>query len=172
MAWIRSRKKQSGGTTKSVSYLKWKITKVRGNPPANGCLQIGEFHIFQGNTLYIWNSNVSITTNMAGVSNEDIDKLIDGNTGTKYNTQQWGNTQINECIIVISLGETITFDKNTTYTFVTANDEPSRDPVSWVLYGSTDGIDWEELDSEDDVNIPNGRYVETFIKGFTMGSLS
>ena len=32
------------------------------------------------------------------------------------------------------------------YTVASANDDPGRDPVSWVLYGSKDGGPWVELD--------------------------
>ena len=31
------------------------------------------------------------------------------------------------------------------------NDDPSRDPVTWVLYGSKDGHSWVELDRRDNV---------------------
>ena len=155
-----------GSSTKSISYLKWEITKTKGNPPANGCLQIAEFYLYQGDTLYSWNANVSITTDMQGVSNEGVDKLIDGNRGSKYNTQNWGSTQTNDCNIVISLGETITIDNKSLYYYVTANDEPSRDPISWKLYGSTDGTNWELLDTRNDISITDIR--GSLTQGFFM----
>ena len=37
------------------------------------------------------------------------------------------------------------------YTISSANDDPSRDPVAWVLYGSKDGHSWVELDRRDNV---------------------
>ena len=37
------------------------------------------------------------------------------------------------------------------YTISSANDDPSRDPVTWVLYGSKDGHSWVELDRRDNV---------------------
>lgn len=37
------------------------------------------------------------------------------------------------------------------YTVGSANDDPARDPVSWVLYGSKDGGAWVELDRRDNV---------------------
>ena len=35
------------------------------------------------------------------------------------------------------------------YAITSANDVPSRDPQSWVLEGSPDGMGWEELDRQD-----------------------
>jgi len=161
MAWIRSRKKGNGGggTTKSVSYLKWKITKTRSIPAA-GALQMEEFSLYIDDVKYSWDSNVSISTDMAGVSGQGIENLIDGTTA-KYCTVAWGNTQTNECNIVINLGETITLNENSSYTYTTAGDEISRDPISWILYGSEDGSNWEILDKRTDENIPTTRHYET-----------
>lgn len=150
----------SAPQSKSISYLKWQILKTRGIP-ANGSLQVAEFYLYQNGELYNWGSNVSITSDMVGVSGETIDKLIDGLTNTKFNTNEWGSVQINECNIVISLGETITLDAHSTYSFCTPNDESSRDPVSWKLFGSMDGTNWELLDKRTDTTVPTDRYRET-----------
>ena len=147
-------------TTKDVAYLKWQILKTRSIPASNS-MQVAEFYLYQNGELYNWNSFVSITSDMVGVSGETIDKLIDGLTNTKYNTSAWGSSQINECNIVISLGETITLDVHSTYSFCTPNDEASRDPVSWKLFGSTDGTTWELLDERTDVILSTDRYRET-----------
>lgn len=151
----------SGGNSKSISYLKWQILKTRGNPPAGGYLQLTEFYLYQSGTKYVWDSNVSVTSNMAGGSGEEVSKIVDGSTSTKYCTSAWGSTQANECNIVISLGETISVNNDTTYSYVTGNDEASRDPISWILYGSDDGITWDILDDRSDINITSNRTTET-----------
>lgn len=161
MAFYKVTKKQEGGgTTKDVSYLKWQILKTRSTPSGN-TLQMAEFYIYQNGEKYTWDSNVSITSNLAGNTGEDISKLIDGNINTKYCTGQWGSSQTNVCNIVISLGETITLDSHSTYSFCTPNDETSRDPISWKLFGSTDGTNWELLDERNDATVPTNRYTET-----------
>jgi hypothetical protein len=38
----------------------------------------------------------------------------------------------------------------TTYTIVSANDTPGRDPKSWELLGSNDGKKWTSLDKRTD----------------------
>lgn len=151
-----------GGSTKQIAYLKWQITKVRGSSPHNGCMQMQEFYLSQAGSIYAWNANVSVSSNMAGVSSSyDADKIVDGNLSTKYCTNAWGNVQTNECNIVISLGETITLTSQSSYSFVTGDDETSRDPVSWKLYGSLDGTTWDELDSRDDVDVTTSRRTRT-----------
>lgn len=161
-----------GSETKSVSYLKWKITKVRGTSPHDGVLQATEFKLYQNGTLYPWNANASATSDMTPISGYEASKLIDGSNSTKFATSQWGNVQTNECNIVFSLGETITIDAKTTYSYITGNDEASRDPISWVLYGSADGINWEELDSQTDFTLITSRTTETLINGFLMAKVN
>lgn len=146
---------------KTISYLKWQITKSR-SVPAGGCIQIAEFRLYQNAEKYVWNNNVSISSDMTGVSGETIDKLIDDNTNTKFNTQDWGSVQENECNIIINLGETITLTNTSSYCFVTANDEISRDPVSWKLYSSVDGTNWDLLDERTDADVPTDRERQTF----------
>ena len=38
----------------------------------------------------------------------------------------------------------------TTYTIVSGNDMPERDPKSWELWGSNDGKNWTSLDKRTD----------------------
>lgn len=148
-----------GSTSKQVSYLKWKITKLR-SVPASNAIQMAEFYLYQGDNLYNWNANASVTADLQPVSqSETPDRLIDG-TDYKYCSTQWGHSQTGECNIVISLGETITIDENTSYAYKTADDENSRDPIAWTLYGSSDGTNWEELDIVDN-EIPTSRLAAT-----------
>lgn len=172
MAWFPCDIGGGGGdtpATKSVSYLKWQILKTRG-VPSGGSIQVAEFYLYQNADKYSWANGVSISCDMQGVSGEGIGNLIDGNTSTKFNTNDWGSVQTNECNITINLGETIVLDSHSTYAFCTPNDEISRDPVSWKLYGSEDGSTWELLDERNDAVVPTNRYTETI--SFPMTSLS
>lgn len=150
-----------GGGSKQIAYLKWRINDTRSKPAANA-LQLSEFYLYLNNALYNWNSNVSITASLGAISaSEIIEKIIDGNVDTKYVTTGWGSTYVGQCDIVISLGETITVDENTTYAYVTGDDEPSRDPVGWTLFGSLDGSSWFVLDARDSANVPTERKTST-----------
>lgn len=50
------------------------------------------------------------------------------------------------------------------YTLISGNDEPSRDPKSWVLYGSKNGTDFVKLDERNSITFPN----RTMSKKFTI----
>ena len=150
-----------GSSSKQISYLKWRITNTRSNP-ANNAVQLSEFYLYLNNVLYNWNSNVSITASLSPVSaGESIDHIIDGNVDTKYVTIGWGGSYVGQCDIIISLGETITIDNNTSYAYATGDDEPSRDAVGWALFGSLDGSNWFVLDARDNAIVPTERKTST-----------
>ena len=69
----------------------------------------------------------------------DVTKLIDRNTATKYITfhnKAWIQFKSSGSYI---LGR---------YCLTSANDVPARDPSSWTISGSNDGINWTEIDSQ------------------------
>ena len=69
---------------------------------------------------------------------EDINKLIDNSSSTKYLTfhnSGWVQFQSNERYTLSG------------YTITSANDNPPRDPASWTLQGSNDGNTWTQLDA-------------------------
>lgn len=151
----------SSGGSKQIAYLKWRINNTRSNPVDNA-VQSSEFYLYLNNVLYNWNSNVSITASLPPYSaGESIEHIIDGSVDTKYVTTAWGGSYVGQCDIIISLGETITIDNNTSYAYATGNDEPSRDPVGWTLFGSIDGSNWFALDSRDSANVPTARKTST-----------
>ena len=69
---------------------------------------------------------------------EEIDKLIDNSSQTKYltfNPSGWIVFEANKNYIVEA------------YTITSANDVASRDPKDWVLEGSNNNITWNEINS-------------------------
>lgn len=141
----------------TYSYLKWQLLKTRGNPPHAGALQVSEFYMGVNGSDYSW-GNTTITSNMAGASEQqNITSLIDSDILTKYCTVVWGNVQTNECNITITLDGSISASDITGYSFVTGEDEPSRDPISWKLYGSSDGTNWDLIDEQIDYNVTTER---------------
>jgi alpha-L-fucosidase 2 len=68
-----------------------------------------------------------------------IANTIDGNSGTKW--------------FVINASQPVSWQQAwpepktiDSYSLTSADDAPERDPRSWMLEGSTDGIEWQELD--------------------------
>lgn len=81
---------------------------------------------------------------------EDITKLIDNSTSTKYLTSHssgWVRFQANSAAVVKS------------YTITSANDVPSRDPRNWTLQGSNNGTSWTTLDTRS-----NQSFASRFLK--------
>ncbi|MBN1411594.1 MAG: discoidin domain-containing protein [Spirochaetales bacterium] len=79
-------------------------------------------------------------------SGEDITKLTDNNTSTKYLTfhaSGWVQFQQSTTSVI------------TRYTMTSANDVPDRDPYSWTLQGSANGSTWATLDSRSGEDFPN-----------------
>lgn len=153
----------SPSVVSTYSYLKWQLLKARGNPPHAGAIQVSEFYIVVNGSDYSW-GNATITSNMAGASEQqNVTSLIDGNILTKYCTVAWGSVQTNECDIAITLDGSISASDITGYAFVTGEDEASRDPISWRLYGSPDGTNWDLIDEQIDYDVTTERRVRESI---------
>ncbi|MBN1411324.1 MAG: discoidin domain-containing protein [Spirochaetales bacterium] len=79
-------------------------------------------------------------------SGEEIDKLIDNSSSTKYLTfhaSGWVQFQANASYVV------------TGYSITSANDAEERDPLTWTLQGSANGSTWVTLDSRSGEDFPN-----------------
>ena len=147
----------SGYSTKNLEncyrYIKMEITKLRDNPNGNA-IQMSELVFYKENGIqFTYPSTTTITSNLNGASNnEAITKLIDNNVDTKYCSNLWGSSQTGNCTIIIDLGEGryLDIDKYSSYSYYTANDANTRDPISWNLSVSKDGLSYELIDIKAD----------------------
>lgn len=71
---------------------------------------------------------------------EFIEQTLDGQSSTKWCVQHPGTPVIWR----LQLPQATALDG---YRLTSANDAPGRDPLSWVLSGSNDGLSWQVLDS-------------------------
>ncbi|MBQ4860207.1 hypothetical protein J8L98_00700 [Pseudoalteromonas sp. MMG013] len=69
---------------------------------------------------------------------EQVTNLIDGNSATKYLAFDGKATIVFSSVKPFELKG---------YNFISANDEPKRDPMNWVVFGSNDKSEWVEIDS-------------------------
>ncbi|ATL47936.1 hypothetical protein COR50_12580 [Chitinophaga caeni] len=79
-------------------------------------------------------------------SGEDISKVIDNQSATKYLTfhsSGWIQYQNTSSVVVNK------------YTVTSANDAPTRDPLNWTFEGSTNGTTWVTLDTRSNEDFPN-----------------
>ena len=111
-------------------------------------LRFKSFKLLKGaaNYVTILDSDITddgglITSQYQGFNNESIDKLIDNNVNTKYlvkdNKSLWIQYKAAYRYILRS------------YNITSANDEPGRDPKSWTLSGSLDGVSWTQIDKKE-----------------------
>lgn len=75
--------------------------------------------------------------------NEGVEKLFDGNLGTKCmaNLPSWVDT----FYVVIDTGENSKIFLSENYKLGSANDAPERDPKGWEISGSNDNLTWQIL---------------------------
>ena len=147
-----------------LRYLLIDITEVRD---LSATMQMSEWCLFDKNyNQYIYSPETKIVSNLEGNINfrtiEKIDNLIDGDINTKYCTDMWSNnykkiSKDGSCIIIIDLGKTFNLNDYPYYSYYTGNDYEDRDPVSWTIYGSDNGINYTVIDSRNKINPPTDR---------------
>lgn len=138
---------------KKYRYLRMSITANRSN---TNILQLSEIQIVSATgTLLTWPDGTTITASIAATSDsENVSKLIDGNTSTKFCSTAFSNS----CDIDIDLGsQMLDRTEYTSWRWYTANDEEGRDPVSFELLGSVDGETYTSFDAVTSATIPTDR---------------
>ncbi|GAB1415470.1 hypothetical protein MASR2M117_08760 [Paludibacter sp.] len=111
-------------------------------------LRFKSFRLIKGVTNFSTLSTNDITDDggvtsaqYQGFGNETVNMLIDNNLNTKFlvknNKSFWIQYKANyRCVL-------------NSYSIASANDESGRDPQSWTLSGSLDGVTWTKLDSRE-----------------------
>lgn len=74
-------------------------------------------------------------------------KLFDGDTGSKFLTNDNVPSVEQPIHVEFAFEQAQTLDR---YAMVSANDSPERDPKNWTFFGSLDGENWIEIDSQTD----------------------
>lgn len=126
-----------------IRYLRIVVNALRGSTTV---LQVSEIKILSKDGEFMsWPTETLVTSTIQETSDaESPKKLIDGSIETKFcSTHFSSGAQIN-----IDLKSNILDRKEyTSWQWFTANDSPERDPVSFELLGSVDGIEFIALDS-------------------------
>lgn len=89
---------------------------------------------------------------------EGVAMLFDGNIVTKWYADK-GFSGVFPCHIAWEYSSPLSM---ISYKITSANDMPARDPKSWNLYGSNDGIDWILVDNQSNVTFEERRQTKTF----------
>lgn len=142
-----------------TTFVRWVVTERRSS--ANS-IQAAELILYSGGVpLDNLSTNGAIVVTNPGGSDpggEGPAQGYDGNNGSKwldFNFIPVGDGTVGESILVIQFPAAVTFDS---YSWVTANDSIERDPVSWRLEVSSDGMTWTTIDTRSAVTVTTGRF--------------
>jgi hypothetical protein len=129
-----------------VSYrsVRYTVTGRRGG--GRDPIQLSEMEFFNGDANQSENKLQILSSENPGGRNpvtdaEGANKLFDGNPMTK-----WLDADINRPVVFHFGEDPVTFDR---YQFITGNDVPERDPVTWTLEGSNDDANWQLIELVD-----------------------
>jgi hypothetical protein len=108
--------------------------------------------------IYMNNATVKITraipTSNNSPAGEGANNAFDNNSGTKYLNFDKKNAGVT---VQLNTGRVVTG-----FTVTTANDFSGRDPTSYKLYGSNDGVNWT-LIKEDSITLSNNRFATSSV---------
>lgn len=150
------------------TYVRWVITARRG---AENSIQAADLILFNGGTaLDTTSDDGSILVTNPGGDNPDGEGPVQGYDEVEYtkwldfNFSADGDGTVGQSILVIQFPTAVTFDS---YSWVTANDNPDRDPVSWRLEVSSDGTNWTTFDTRSNFAVTTARFtvVGPFLPG-------
>jgi len=151
--------------TPAYDYYRLTITDTKG---VDRCLQFSEFSVWETKsaqikldpTSTIKNVTAEFSTKWSYGGGEGIANLKDGTT----NKMCIAGMKDENGYISDSNPVKITFEMTDpiavgSYSLTTANDIPDRDPSSWTLCGSTDGLNWVTLDTISDFALSTERFM-------------
>jgi hypothetical protein len=139
-------------------FFMFEPTKLRSGTANSASISEFDFK-FAGADLDL--TSVTVTNpggNNPLSGNENPDKVKDNATTTK-----WLDFNKKPLVFDFGDGNTATIDG---YNFATSNDAQERDPVSWILYGGSDGVNWTPIDIRQNVAVTTAR--QTFQTGFAL----
>ena len=135
---------------KAYKYYKWSISAtMRVN---DGFLQASEFRFqFDGADTDMSLVTISLLNGHTSPNGEQAINLKDGSFWTKFLDLNFdsGGTEV-----LFEFPSSIAFNG---YRWATANDEDSRDPKNWIIYGSNDNTNWITLDTVTNFNSTTDR---------------
>ena len=125
-------------------YIRWDITARHG---IENSIQAADFQLLDATGQHIFWPTSTRITNIGGVSpdSESVRMLLDDNATTKWLDLAFSPSQTVEghSVIVIDAGQGM--GEVGGYQWRTANDYPERDPESWTVDVSADGVTWTRL---------------------------
>jgi predicted alpha-1,6-mannanase (GH76 family) len=134
-------------STALYTYFRLQINSAYGAEATE--VKIAEWELF-GTSIgnYDITSNVGgeLSAQFEGNANEGYTRLTDKSKNAKYCVSNqktfWAKYRTSRAARLLS------------YSLTSANDNPDRDPKSWILYASTDDREWTEIDRRENETFP------------------
>jgi hypothetical protein len=98
-------------------------------------------------------SGITANSGNDSPSGEGPDNLVNNNTYDKWFSWAFGNPSW----VQIAFNNPVDLSQYPKYRWYTANDSEGRDPVSWKILASKDGVSWFILDSQTNASITTSR---------------
>jgi hypothetical protein len=137
------------------------MTKTKGTDTDFGAIQVADLVLLYQGATVSWGPSASVTNPDGTTSEEETPiEILDYNSGTKWCNTIFGTTSFGTASIFIDNVNPLIFDS---YYYVTGNDDPVRDPVTWTLSGSNDNSTWTILNTQSNVTITDDRQASTQI---------
>lgn len=143
-----------------INYIRFEITKIRTN--TGSIVQYSEIEFYDGNDNRLTiNSATAIFSNGTAPVWGEMGSTVwrpnyvyDNRTDTKMVVINWARVSL-----YTDLHLTVPVERKNlkSYKWYTGNDATERDPVSWRLFVSSDGENWELIDTQNDVAITTSR---------------
>ena len=141
-------------------YLRWLMTQTTGADNF-AAIQACDLVLLYNGATVSWGPSASATNpDGANVPSELASNLLDYNINTKWCDNTYGTTSFGTSSVYIDNVNPIFFNS---YYYVTGNDSPDRDPVSWTLAVSNDNSSWSIIDTQSNVGITSSRQTNTQI---------
>lgn len=135
---------------KAYKYYKWSISATMS--VNDGFVQASEFRFqYDGADTDMSSVAISLLNGHTSPETEQAINLKDGSFWTKFLDLNFdsGGTEV-----LFEFPSSITFNG---YRWATANDEDSRDPKNWIIYGSNDNTNWVTLHTVTNFNSTTNR---------------
>lgn len=128
----------------TYQYIKLQITESR----SSSSTQASGFKLFYNQSEILYSNSTPVTSS----EGSNPENLIDPLTTTKFTSSSLSVD------IVIDLESSKNING---YKWITANDDNTQDPKSWIIYGSNDNSNWTEIDRITNYTAPSDRETPT-----------
>ena len=154
----------------NITHLKWSISTIRDR--SQYMLQAAEIEFYDeddqlltfsalSGSYDLWDTSITQTPNYVFYQySHTPEHLIDGDLFYKVCVDNY-NSNVKTLDFVFQLENPLPAYELKRYRWYTGGDAPERDPISWAVYASPNGIDWILVHEITNASVPTARQAST-----------